>query len=154
MSAGTTHCKQRGHAGNHRDSFRNESLRRGQSHGTSCYDSRMPRYDYRCEANGRVVEVAHGMNDRLTTWGEVCARAGLETGTTPAGAPVEKVIHAPALGFPRGNAELKSQGFTKLVRRDDGVYENVTARDGQSKVVNRDDPGSVAGLNLNKTVGD
>ena len=114
----------------------------------------MPRYDYRCDANGRVVEVTHGMNERLATWGEVCERAGLETAGTPADAPVEKVIHAPALGFPRGNSELKSQGFTKLVRRDAGVYENVTAQDGQSKVVHRDDPGSVAGLKLDKTVGD
>jgi hypothetical protein len=114
----------------------------------------VPRYDYRCEANGRVVEVRHGMNERLATWGEVCARAGVALGDTPAAAPVEKVIHAPALGFPKTNSELKSLGFTKLVRRDDGVYENVTAREGESKVVNRDDPGSVAGLNLAKTTGD
>ena len=114
----------------------------------------MPRYDYRCETNGRVVEVTHGMNERLATWGEVCARSGEDVGDTPADAAVEKVIHAPALGFPRTNSELKSQGFTKLVKRDTGVYENVTARDGESKVVHRDDPGSVAGLNLSKTVGD
>jgi hypothetical protein len=94
------------------------------------------------------------MSEKLATWGEVCARSGQPPGPTPAEAPVELVIHAPALAFPRGNAELKGQGFTKLVRRDDGVYENVTAREGQSKVVHRDDPGSVAGLNLSETAGD
>jgi predicted nucleic acid-binding Zn ribbon protein len=114
----------------------------------------MPRYDYLCETNGRVIEVRHGISEQLTTWHELCDLAGEPLGDTPAGAPVEKVIHAPALGFPRTNSELKSQGFTKLVRRDDGVYENVTARDGQSKVVHRDDPGSVAGLNLKQTLGD
>ncbi|WP_333687329.1 zinc ribbon domain-containing protein [Methylococcus capsulatus] len=43
----------------------------------------MPRYDYFCEANDSVVEVSHPMNDRLTTWGEVCERAGLAVGDTP-----------------------------------------------------------------------
>ena len=38
----------------------------------------MPSYDYRCEANGRVVEVRHTMSEKLTTWGEVCAQAGLD----------------------------------------------------------------------------
>jgi len=114
----------------------------------------MPRYDYLCPANGRIVEVRHGIDERLSSWGELCARAGVEPGATPAEASVERVIHAPALSFPRGNAALKDMGFTKLVRRDDGMYENVTARDGESKVVSRDDPGSIAGLNLAKKVGD
>jgi predicted nucleic acid-binding Zn ribbon protein len=114
----------------------------------------MPRYDYRCERNGRVVEVTHGMNERLETWGQVCERAGEPLGDTPAEEPVERVIHAPALGFPKTNSELKSLGFTKLVKRDQGVYENVTAREGESKVVHKDDGGGAAGLNLSKTVGD
>ena len=114
----------------------------------------MPRYDYLCETNGRVVEVRHGMKERLATWGEVCERADIPLGDTPAGAPVERVIHAPALSFPKTNTELKNLGFTKLVKRDTGVYENVTAREGDSKVVHRDDPGSVAGLNLSDKVGD
>lgn len=114
----------------------------------------MPRYDYHCESNGRTLEVRHGIAERVLTWGELCARAGVPRGETAAEAPVELVIHAPALGFPRTDSELKGMGFTKLVRRDDGVYENVTARDGESRVVNRDDPGSIAGLNLAAKVGD
>ncbi len=29
----------------------------------------MPTYDYRCETNGQVVEVKHGMSEVLKTWG-------------------------------------------------------------------------------------
>ena len=52
----------------------------------------MPTYDYRCEANGRVVEVSHGMNDSLATWGELCERAGLDLGNTPESTPVRRLI--------------------------------------------------------------
>ena len=113
----------------------------------------MPRYDYYCPANDRVVEVRHGADELLQTWGEVRERAGLEAGdATPADAAVERVIHAPALSFPRGDAQLKNLGFTKLVRRDSGVYENVTASGNESRIVDADNP--AAGLNLGKKVGD
>ena len=52
----------------------------------------MPTYDYRCEANGKTVEVRHAMSERLHTWGEVCARLGIEPGSTAPAAPVHKVI--------------------------------------------------------------
>jgi predicted nucleic acid-binding Zn ribbon protein len=52
----------------------------------------MPKYDYFCEANGTTVEVSHPMKDRLTTWGELCARSGQDLGATPADAPVKKLI--------------------------------------------------------------
>ncbi len=52
----------------------------------------MPTYDYRCEANDRVVEVQHGMNEKLSTWGELCARAGVDCGDTPPDAPVVRLI--------------------------------------------------------------
>jgi len=52
----------------------------------------MPSYDYRCTANGRVVEVRHGISEKLTTWGEVCARAHIDTGDTAADVPVERLI--------------------------------------------------------------
>lgn len=114
----------------------------------------MPRYDYHCPANGLVVEVSHGMRETLLTWGEVCERAGVPAGETDPEAPVERVIHPPALAFPRGDAALKGMGFTKLVRRDDGVYENVTAAGGEPKVVSSDDPGSISKLGLAKKLGD
>jgi len=49
----------------------------------------MPTYDYRCDSNGRVLEVSHRMSERLSTWGELCARAGIDLGETPAEAPVQ-----------------------------------------------------------------
>ena len=48
----------------------------------------MPTYDYLCAANGRTVEVQHRMSEEVTTWGDLCQRAGLETGDTPADASV------------------------------------------------------------------
>jgi hypothetical protein len=52
----------------------------------------MPSYDYRCEANDRVVEVKHGMKEKIAAWGELCERAGIEPGDTPADAPVTRLI--------------------------------------------------------------
>jgi predicted nucleic acid-binding Zn ribbon protein len=54
----------------------------------------VPTYEYRCEANGRLVEVRHRMAERLSNWGELCERAGIAPGKTPAAAPVEKLISA------------------------------------------------------------
>ena len=51
----------------------------------------MPSYDYLCEANGRVVEVKHRMSDKLSSWGQVCEKAGIEAGDTPADAPVQRL---------------------------------------------------------------
>jgi hypothetical protein len=51
----------------------------------------MPTYDYRCDANDRVVEVSHRMSENLTSWGEICARTGLALGDTPADAPVHRL---------------------------------------------------------------
>lgn len=57
----------------------------------------MPSYDYLCEANGRVIEVSHSMQERLGTWGELCTRAGLALGDAPADAPVTRMISRPGV---------------------------------------------------------
>lgn len=54
----------------------------------------MPTYEYHCEANGRLVEVRHNMAERLSSWGELCERAGISPGRTDPAAPVEKLISA------------------------------------------------------------
>lgn len=51
----------------------------------------MPTYDYRCDANGKVLEVSHRMSDTLSTWGELCERAGVDTSDTPADSPVHRL---------------------------------------------------------------
>ncbi len=51
----------------------------------------MPTYDYLCDTNGRVLEVSHRMAENLSTWGELCARTGVDLGETPAEAPVQRL---------------------------------------------------------------
>ena len=51
----------------------------------------MPTYDYLCEANERIVEVRHGMNESIANWGELCERAQIDAGSTPANSPVKKL---------------------------------------------------------------
>lgn len=58
----------------------------------------MPAYDYHCEANGRTVEVSHGMTTLLRTWGELCDAADLEVGDTPSDTPLRRVFSAPLVG--------------------------------------------------------
>jgi hypothetical protein len=52
----------------------------------------MPTYDYLCPANGRVVEVDHKMADKVTTWGDLCRRAGIPLAGTPGRSRVERLI--------------------------------------------------------------
>jgi len=51
--------------------------------------------------------------------------------------PVERLISLVGVSVPKTNAELRDMGFTKLERRDDGVYENVTRRKGDSRYMER-----------------
>jgi len=48
--------------------------------------------------------------------------------------------------------ELRDKGFTKQVRRDDGIHENATARDGESRYVRPDKPETLP--NLKKIIRD
>jgi hypothetical protein len=52
----------------------------------------MPTYDYHCEQNSRTVSIQHSMKEKIHTWGELCQRAGVDLGSTPAAAPVERLI--------------------------------------------------------------
>lgn len=52
----------------------------------------MPLYEYKCEANGQIIEVVHRMSERYTTWGQLCDAAKHPPGDTPADAPVTKLI--------------------------------------------------------------
>ena len=57
----------------------------------------MPTYMYCCDTNGQEVRVRHGMNEKLTTWGELCERAEFDPGETPVDAPIRKLLSAPAI---------------------------------------------------------
>ncbi len=62
------------------------------------------------------------------------------------GAPVERLIFPVGVATPHTAADLKNLGFTKLVRKDKGVYENVTATGDESRYWEADKPGTMPNL--------
>ena len=98
----------------------------------------MPLYEYRCDANGRTVEAVHDVALAPRNWGELCFVAQIDPGETDPAEPITRVItRAPGVAVEESNAELRNAGFTKLVKREDGVYENVTAIEGEARYMER-----------------
>lgn len=50
------------------------------------------------------------------------------------GESVKRLVSLFSVCTPKTNSDLKNLGFTKLVKRDNGVYENVTATGKESKI--------------------
>jgi putative FmdB family regulatory protein len=104
----------------------------------------MPVYEYEHLKKpctwGSVFEYEQSIRDRPL---ENCPHCG---------GSVKKLISRIHISCPKSNSELRDLGFTKLVRRDDGVYENVTARDKDSRYMVRGKPDSVP--DLSKTIKD
>jgi putative FmdB family regulatory protein len=50
------------------------------------------------------------------------------------GGDVKRLISLCAISTPKTVSDLKNLGFTKLVRKDQGVYENVTATGKESRI--------------------
>ncbi len=65
---------------------------------------------------------------------------------------VKRIISLFSVNTPKTNSDLKNLGFTKLVRRDNGVYENVTATGKESKVWDARKPETMP--NLKGKIGD
>ena len=82
----------------------------------------MPVYEYSHVAKGcaigKVFEVEHPISEKALT---KCPKCGKK---------VKRLISRTFINTPAGDTKLKEMGFTKLVRRDKGVYENVTALEG------------------------
>ncbi len=113
----------------------------------------MARYDYYCEENGKTIEVVHGMSEQARTWGELCQLASIDPGETGLDSPVRKIItSAPMANTPAGNSELKNLGFTKLEKRYDGTYENVTRTGTEKRFLDPKDPSSMP--HLHKKISD
>jgi len=98
----------------------------------------MPVYEYEhlgkpCK-QGRRFEVNQSVHDRALTRCPTC------------GGPVRKLISWINIRTPKTNSELRDLGFTKLVKRDNGVYENVTARKGDAQMVLCDKPETLPDL--------
>ncbi|MEW5734373.1 MAG: zinc ribbon domain-containing protein [Thermodesulfobacteriota bacterium] len=79
-------------------------------------------------AFGKIFEFPQSMKDEPLTLCPKCE------------GPVRRLISRPSISIPKSDRDLRDKGFTKLVKRDDGVYENVTARDGESRYMVRDRP--------------
>lgn len=87
------------------------------------------------------------MSKKLQFWAEVCYYAQIPLGDTDPEAPVKVVIRrAPGVAVPQFNSELRNLGFTKLEKRDDGVYENVTATDRESRYMKKGDASTLPDL--------
>lgn len=104
----------------------------------------MPIYEYEhiekpCKL-GDVFDIQQSMSDNPLTRCPDCE------------GPVRKIISRPNINTPKTNSELRDLGFTKLVKRDDGVYENVTARGSDHRMVMRDKPETLP--DLSKTIKD
>jgi putative FmdB family regulatory protein len=104
----------------------------------------MPIYEYEhlgapCDL-GPIFEQRQSMVDRPL---ECCPKCG---------GPVGKRVSRINVNTPKTNSELKDLGFTKLVRRDDGVYENVTARSGDRRYMVRGKPETIP--DVKKTITD
>ena len=89
---------------------------------------------------GRIFEITQSMSDAPLTRCPECS------------GPVKKLISRINISAPKTNSELRDLGFTKLVKRDDGVYENVTRRKGESRYMERDKPETMP--DLSKTIRD
>ncbi|MBN2383863.1 zinc ribbon domain-containing protein [bacterium] len=104
----------------------------------------MPRYDYKhlgepCD-KGEVFEIIQSIRDEPLTCCPFC------------GGPVRRLISKVVILTPTTNTELKEKGFTKLVRRDKGVYENVTAHGQEARYFQADKPETMP--HLSKKISD
>lgn len=98
----------------------------------------MPVYEYEhlekpC-MQGWLFEVNQSIHDTVLTQCPTCD------------GPVRKLISCINIRMAKTNSELRDLGFTKLVKRDNGVYENVTARNGDRRMVFRDKPETLPDL--------
>ncbi len=104
----------------------------------------MPIYEYEhisdpC-SEGKIFEIKQSLADAPLTQCPSCK------------GPVRKRLSRIGLSIQKSNKELRDLGFTKLVKRDDGVYENVTRRDGESRYMVRDQPNTLP--DFSKTIRD
>jgi len=98
----------------------------------------MPVYEYEhlgkgCSL-GKQFELNQPMNSARLT---VCPDCGMS---------VRRVLSLVSINTPKTASDLKNLGFTKLVRRDNGVYENVTATGSESRIWDASKPESMPHL--------
>jgi len=100
----------------------------------------MPLYEYEHTGSGEGCSLGKNFELRQTLY------AAKFTSCPECGRKVRRLISLVGISTPKTNADLKNLGFTKLVKRDDGVYENVTATGGESKIWDARKPGTMPNL--------
>ena len=112
----------------------------------------MPYYDYKTVNFDKIVTVWHPVDTDVEIWGQVCFLAQVPLGSIPYDEPVQKYLSTVQIIKNISNSELREKGFTKLVKRDKGVFENVTATENESRYMLSNDPSTLP--NLGKKVPD
>jgi putative FmdB family regulatory protein len=92
----------------------------------------MPIYEYEhlvqpCSL-GKIFEIVQSIQDDSLTQCPNCK------------CPVRKYISRIGISIGKTDAEIRDLGLTKLVKRDDGIYENVTRRQGESRYMEAGKP--------------
>ena len=104
----------------------------------------MPVYDYEHEGDGCTLGKTFELSQPIySAKFKVCPECGQA---------VKRLISLVGISKTKGNSELKNLGFTKLVKRDDGIYENVTATGNESKIWDTRKPETMP--NLKGKIGD
>ena len=98
----------------------------------------MPVYEYEHLAHGcalgkRFEKTQSIASDKLTH----CPECGQE---------IRRLISLVSISTPKTASDLKNLGFTKLVRKDTGVYENVTATGKESRIWDASKPETMPDL--------
>jgi putative FmdB family regulatory protein len=95
----------------------------------------MPMYEYRasapdggCEHCRTSFQMHQAITDEALTSCPRCA------------APVERLLFPAAVSTPHTPSDYKNLGWTKMVRRDQGVYENLTATGDESRYMEANKP--------------
>ena len=99
----------------------------------------MPYYDYKTINYDKTVTVWHPIDTNVEIWGQVCT-AQVPWVQYLMMSQYRKCLAPVGIIKSTSNYELKEKGFTKLVKRDYGVYENVTATENESRYMLSDDP--------------
>ena len=95
--------------------------------------------DFSCEW-GRTFPLTQSIKDEAPATCPQC------------GGAIRRLISTPYICTPQSDSDLKNLGFAKLVKRDQGVYENVTALNGESRYMEADKPETMP--DLKKRIGD
>lgn len=101
----------------------------------------MPVYEYQAKPGEKGCDICREGFEILQSMKEDALTTCPECGSV-----VQRLIQQVGIATPKTNSELKNLGFTKLVKRDTGVYENVTRSGNESRYMEAGKPDSIPDL--------